>query len=98
MPEGLSVSRSGRSTGGTGKAGADHYKSVLEASNQNNKVTQRRSGQQRLSGNCTFKFDIERIGIRHGGTPIQVMMIASDDVEVAMIHQDNSRGAPNTIS
>ena len=55
----------------------------LEASNLNNKLTQRHIG-QRLSGNCTLK-DIERISIRDGG--------ASDHVEL-----DDSRGAPNTIS
>ena len=49
-----------------------------------------------MSGNCIFK-DIEGIGICDGGTPIEVTKIASDDVEVA-IHQDDSCGAPNTVS
>jgi hypothetical protein len=63
--------------------------------NSKEKHTQRRSGQRRLSGNCTFE-DVERISICGGGTSIQVTKIASDHVEVA-IHQDDSRGAPDTI-
>ena len=59
---------------------------MLEASKPNNKLKQRRVG-QRLRGNCTFK-DTERISICDGG--------ASDHVEVT--NEENSRGAPNTIS
>ena len=41
--------------------------------------------------------DIKRIGICDGGTLIQVTKIASDNVEVT-IHQDDSSGAPKTVS
>ena len=68
----------------------------LEASKPKKKLTRRRSGQRRLSSNCTFK-DIERISICEGGSPIQVTKISSDYVEVA-IDQDDSRGVKNTIT
>jgi hypothetical protein len=68
----------------------------IEASKPNEKCTQRSSWQQRLTSNCTFK-DIERISICDGGTPILVTKIALDHVEVAF-HQDDSRGAPKTVS
>ena len=101
MLGGLSVSWSGRSTeglGGNGKVGADRYKSGLwKLQNLIKKLNQRHSGQQWLSGNCTFMFDIESISICDNGTPIQVTKIASNQVKVA-IHQDDSRGVPNTIS
>ena len=103
MLRGLSVSGSGRSTeglGGNGKVGADHYtKSGLwKLQNLIKKLTQRHSGQQRLFGNCTFKFAIGSISIYDGGTPIQVTKIASDHVEVAINQDDHSRGVPNTIA
>ena len=50
-----------------------------------------------MSGISTFKHDIERIGICDG-TPIQVTKIASDHVGVAIHHQDDSGGVPNTIT
>ena len=61
-----------------------------EAPKPKPKLTQRRSGRQRLSRNlnCTFN-GVERIGICDCG--------ASDHVEVA-IDQDDSRGIKNTVS
>jgi hypothetical protein len=63
------------------------------SSRPNNDFTERRSGRQRLFGNCTFKFDI----ICDGGTPIHVSKVALDHIEVQVaVHQDDSSGVPNT--
>lgn len=64
------------------------------------KLTQRCSGQQRLSGNRSTFNNIERIRIREGGTPIQVAKVSSNHVEVAVevaIYQNDSCAVPNTV-
>ena len=84
-------------SGDTRGVGAEcsHYKSALDDSRPNSDLTERRSGRQRLTGNCTFKFDIESISICVCGTPIHVTKVALDHIEVA-VHQDDSGGVPNT--
>ena len=58
----------------------------------NNQLTER---QRRSPGNCTFDFDIKSISICDSGTPIHVAKVASDHIQVAGVHQDNS-GVLNT--
>ena len=68
------------------------YISALEISKPKKELTQRRSGHQRLSSNSAFH-DIEGISM------IQVTIIASDHVDVAIQHDDShTRVAPNTVS
>ena len=94
---GASVSWSGRSVpwevlSGTGNVGAGHFKSVFYIFKNKNKLTQRRSGERWSStgSGCPFSICV-------GGSPtVQVTMIPSDHVEIA-IHQDDIRGAPNTV-
>lgn len=67
---------------------------MLDASRSSNDLTERRGG-QRLSGNCTFKFDVESIPISDGDTPIHVTKVALNHVEVA-VDQEDSSCVPNT--
>ena len=69
--------------------------SALDPSRLNNDLTERRSGRQRLSGNCTFKFDIESIPICDSRTPIHVTKVPLDHVEVTVQHEDSISGVPN---
>ena len=51
--------------------------------------TRRRSEQQWLFGDCTFKFDDESIPVCGGGAPIHEKKVAVDRSEVA-VHQGDS--------
>jgi hypothetical protein len=95
LPEVLSISCSWRAAGKFGDitvvgAECNHCKSALDASWPNSKLTERRSGLQRLSSNCTFEFDIERFPISGGGAPIHVTKVATDHIEGAIHHDDSS--------
>jgi hypothetical protein len=49
-----------------------------------------------LFGTSNSTFNIESIPICDGCTPIHVMEVALDHIEVAAsVHQDNSSGVPN---
>jgi hypothetical protein len=71
----------------------------LYASKPNNDLTvrvftddERRSGRQLF---CNGTFNVKCIPICDGGTPIHVMKVALDHIEVA-VKQNDSSGSPNT--
>ena len=59
-------------------------------------ISGRRSRRQRLSDNCTLKFDIESIPICDGGTPIHVTKAFLDPSNIkGAVHQVDSSGVPS---
>ena len=56
---------------------------------------ERRCGRQLLFGNCVF--NVERIPICDGGTPVDVAKAALDHSEVALHHDDSSGARQGNI-